>query len=120
MHDAEILSLLKSPNRGINSLNKPEKIYINNHNMMFALLDQQPDTGNIHETFFMNQLQQNYQVSALKQVDFMLDEKYHLKIGGKNKSKQQIKYLENSWIIKDDIEIGSGNIIPLWLFGFTY
>ncbi len=120
MHDAEILSLLKSANRGINSLNKPEKIYINNSNMMFALSDQQPDTGNVRETFFFNQLQQNHQVSASKQVDFMLDEKYHFEIGGKNKSKQQIKDIENSWVIKDDIEIGSENIIPLWLLGFTY
>ncbi len=120
MHDAEIVSLLRSPSKGINSLNKPEKIYIDNSNMMFTLSDQQPDKGNIRETFFINQLKQGNQISASKDVDFIVNEKFHFEIGGRNKTKRQIRNLGNSWIIKDNIEIGSGNVIPLWLFGFLY
>jgi predicted AAA+ superfamily ATPase len=120
MHDAEILSLLKSPTKGINSLNKLDKIYLDNSNMMFALSPQQPDIGNIRETFFINQLKQEHQISASKVVDFIVNEKYHFEIGGKNKTKQQIKNLENAYIVKDTIEIGSDNVIPLWLFGFLY
>ena len=120
MHDAEIVSLLRSPSKGINSLNKPEKIYIDNSNMMFTLSDQQPDKGNIRETFFINQLKQGNQISASKDVDFIVNEKFHFEIGGRNKTKRQIRNLGNSWIIKDNIEIGSGNVIPLWIFGFLY
>jgi len=120
MHDAEIVSLLRLPSKGINSLNKPEKIYIDNSNMMFTLSDQQPDKGNIRETFFINQLKQGNQISASKDVDFIVNEKFHFEIGGRNKTKRQIINLGNSWIIKDNIEIGSGNVIPLWLFGFLY
>jgi len=120
MHDAEIVSLLRSPIKGINSLNKPEKIYIDNSNMMFALASQQPDKGNIGETFFINQLKQGHQIYSSKDVDFIVDEKFHFEIGGRNKTKKQIRNLENSWIIKDNIEIGYSNVAPLWLFGFLY
>ncbi|MGM0649923.1 MAG: hypothetical protein ACQES1_05375 [Bacteroidota bacterium] len=88
--------------------------------MMYALSDQQPDKGNIRETFFMNQIKQLHHVIASKDVDFIVNEKHHFEIGGKNKKKKQIRNLGNSWIVRDDIEIGSGNVIPLWLFGFMY
>ncbi|MDY0143807.1 MAG: AAA family ATPase, partial [Bacteroidales bacterium] len=60
------------------------------------------------------------QISASKVVDFIVNEKYHFEIGGKNKTNQQIKNLENACIVKDTVEIGSDNVIPLWLFGFLY
>ncbi|MFO7878684.1 MAG: AAA family ATPase [Bacteroidales bacterium] len=118
MHEAEIVSLMRSPSKGINSLNKPEKIYIDNPNMMYALSDQQPDKGNIRETFFINQVKQLHHVTASKDVDFIVDEKHHFEIGGKSKNKKQIRNIDDSWILKDDIEIGSGNVVPLWMFGF--
>lgn len=120
MHEAEIISVLHSQAKGINSLNKPEKLYIDNPNLMFSLSWQQAAKGNIRETFFHNQLKQEHNIAASKGVDFIVDENIHFEIGGKNKKKKQIRDLENSWIVKDDIEIGSGNIIPLWLFGFLY
>jgi len=45
---------------------------------------------------------------------------YIFEIGGKNKTTKQIKGLDNSFVVRDDIEIGHNRIIPLWLFGFLY
>ena len=50
----------------------------------------------------------------------LVDEKYTIEIGGKNKNFNQIKDISHSFIVADDIEIGFGNKIPLWLFGFLY
>jgi hypothetical protein len=87
---------------------------------MFNLLDQTPNIGNIRETFFLNQIEKLYSVNASKQADFVVNNKYTFEIGGKNKTQRQIQNIENSYIVKDNIEIGSDNIIPLWLFGFLY
>ncbi len=119
LNDSELISLLYVENKGINSLNKPEKIYLNNTNLMESL-SINADIGNIRETFFFNQLGYKHNVNASKKADFYVDEKYSFEIGGKSKSKKQIKNVENSFIVKDNIEIGSDNIIPLWLFGFLY
>jgi len=117
--DAEILQLLYVENKGINSLNKPEKIYLNNSNLMNNLsLDS--NIGNRRETFFFNQLSVKNKVNASKITDFYVNENYSFEIGGKNKTQKQIKNINNSYLVKDDIEIGSTNSIPLWLFGFLY
>ncbi len=117
--EAEILQLLYVENKGINSLNKPEKIYLNNSNLMNNLsLDS--NIGNSRETFFFNQLSVKNKVNASKTTDFYVNEKYSFEIGGKNKTQKQIKNINNSYLVKDDIEIGSTNNIPLWLFGFLY
>jgi len=63
---------------------------------------------------------QNHTVQTAKKGDFLIDEKYILEVGGKNKGFKQIKDMPNSYVVADDIEIGSGNKIPLWLFGFLY
>ncbi len=117
--DAELLQLLYVENKGINSLNKPEKVYLNNSNLMYNLsLDS--NIGNIRETFFFNQISVKNKVNASKITDFYVNEYYLFEIGGKNKTQNQIKDVSNSYLVKDDIEIGSENIIPLWLFGFLY
>ena len=117
--DAELLQLLYVEDKGINSLNKPEKVYLNNSNLMYNLsLDS--NIGNIRETFFFNQISVKNKVNASKITDFYLNEYYLFEIGGKNKTQNQIKDVSNSYLVKDDIEIGSENIIPLWLFGFLY
>jgi len=120
LNNARLLMLLYVKNEGINSLNKPEKLYLENSNLMFNLLDQTPNIGNIRETFFLNQIEKLYSVNASKQADFVVNNKYTFEIGGKNKTQRQIQNIENSYIVKDNIEIGSDNIIPLWLFGFLY
>jgi len=120
LNNARLLMLLYVKNEGINSLNKPEKLYLENSNLMFNLLDQTPNIGNIRETFFLNQIEKLYSVNASKQADFVVNNKYTFEIGGKNKTQRQVQNIENSYIVKDNIEIGSDNIIPLWLFGFLY
>jgi len=117
--DAELLQLLYVENKGINSLNKPEKIFLNNSNLMNNL-SLNANTGNLRETFFFNQLSKKNKVNASKITDFYINEKYSFEIGGKNKAQTQIKNIKNAFIVKDNIEIGASNVIPLWLFGFLY
>jgi predicted AAA+ superfamily ATPase len=120
LNDAELMSMLKFQEKGINSLNKPEKIYLENTNLIYNLADKIPDIGNIRETFFYNQTRKHYQVNASKQSDFLIDDKFTFEIGGKNKTGKQIENIDHSFVVKDGIEIGSGKNIPLWLFGFLY
>ena len=87
---------------------------------MYALLNEQPDTGNLRETFFLNQLSQNNIVTYPKTGDFLVNGKYLFEIGGKDKTNKQIAGIENAFIAADDIEYGFKNKIPLWLFGFLY
>jgi len=120
LSDARLLSLLYMNPDGINSLTKPEKIFLENTNLMFNLADGSPETGNLRETFFFNQLAYNHHVRASKTTDFEVNEKYVFEVGDRGKQKKQIQNADNAYIIKDNIEIGSDNIIPLWLFGFLY
>ena len=119
LNDAELLQLLYVENKGINSLNKPEKIYLNNSNLMNNL-SVDANIGNSRETFFFNQVSKQSKVKASKNTDFYVNDTYSFEIGGRSKSKRQIKNLQNAFVVKDDINIGSENVIPLWLFGFLY
>jgi len=109
--------MLMKSTRGLKSIEKPEKIYLDNPNLLFT---SKADTGTIRETFFINQLSKDHEVVAPKSGDFLVDEKYTFEIGGKNKSFHQIKDIPNSFVASDDIERGFSNRIPLWLFGFLY
>ncbi|MEA3451413.1 MAG: AAA family ATPase [Bacteroidota bacterium] len=120
LNDANLLSMLYAEERGINSLNRPDKIYLENTNLIHNLADNIPNIGNIRETFFYNQTKYLLKVNTSKQSDFLINDTYTFEIDGKSKGQKQIKNLENSFIVKDNIEIGSGNIIPIWLFGFLY
>jgi len=119
LSEAELLQLLYFEDKGINSLNKPEKIFLNNSNLM-KNLSVNANTGNIRETFFFNQLSKNNKITASKKTDFIVNDKSSFEIGGKNKSQKQIKNINNAYVVKDNIEIGFNNNIPLWLFGFLY
>jgi len=105
---------------GISRLQKPDKIYLENTNLVFAMAPQNSNIGNNRETFFANQLAYQHQITYTKQGDFKVDDKYVFEVGGKNKTNRQISDVENSFIIADDIEYGFKNKIPLWLFGFLY
>lgn len=119
LNDAQLLQLLYVEDKGINSLGKPEKIFLNNPNLMYNL-GNDTDKGNVRETFFLNQVQHQYVVFASKTVDFKVDGNYEFELGGRNKKQKQIKELQNAFLVKDDIEIGTEQNIPLWLFGFLY
>jgi len=119
LNDAQILQLLYVEDKGINSLGKPEKIFLNNPNLMYNLgID--ADKGNLRETFFLNQVLFQHQVYASPTVDFKVDGRYEFELGGRSKKQKQIASLQNAFIVKDDIEIGSDLTLPLWLFGFLY
>jgi uncharacterized protein len=119
LNDAQLLNLLYFEDKGLNSLGKPEKIYLNNTNLMYNL-GKDADIGSIRETFFFNQLQQVSAIYAAKNTDFNVDNRYSFELGGKNKKQLQIKNHKNSYLVKDDIAIGTDINIPLWLFGFLY
>ena len=87
---------------------------------MFAVTGQSTDPGNLRETFFLNQVSINHRVSYTRICDFMVDDQILFEIGGKNKSRRQIKGMENAFLAIDDIETGYLNENPLWLFGFLY
>ena len=112
--------LLQSGTYGISKMNKPEKIYLNNPNLVNTLADIPSNQGTIRETFFLNQLQVHHTVNSSDKGDFLVDNKYTFEIGGKNKTRKQIAGIENSWIVADNIEFAQQNKIPLWLFGFLY
>lgn len=120
LQDVGLTMHLFSESSGITRLQKPEKIYLENTNLMYALNPNQVNIGSIRETFWMNQLSQLHNVTLPQQGDFLIDNQYTFEIGGKGKSNRQIKEVNNAYIVKDDIEIGSQGVIPLWLFGFLY
>jgi len=120
LEKAGIVKWLSKDTFGINYLNKPDKLYLNNTNLMYALTNEKPDTGNLRETFFLNQLLVKHSVSYPGKGDFLVDGKYLFEVGGSSKNTKQIAGLENAFIAADDIEFPDGRKIPLWLFGFLY
>jgi hypothetical protein len=83
------------------------------------LVGDQSNVGNIRETFFFNQMRVNNEVISSKKAAFIIDD-YTFEIGGKNKQQQQIEKDSTSFVVKDDIEFGYQNVIPLWAFGLNY
>jgi len=120
MDKSNILNLLRSNNKGVSYLQKPEKIFLENPNFFYVFSDDSPNKGSLRETFFFNQLQVKHQVTAPKFGDFMVDGTYTFEIGGAAKTAKQILGVPLSYIASDDLKYGTGNKIPLWLFGFLY
>ena len=120
LEEAQLTKHLHKDIEGINKLQKPYKIYLDNTNLAYTLAERNTDIGNIRETFFLNQLSYNHTVEYPNKGDFWIDKKYLFEIGGKNKAKEQIKHAKNSYVVADNIEVGFGNKIPLWQFGFLY
>jgi len=119
LHKAELLRHIIYEQKRFKSLQKPDKLYLSNSTLFFTLC-LNPKIGTIRESFIASQLSLKSSIYYVDRGDFLIDEKYILEIGGKNKSFEQIKNIENSFVISDDIEIGFNNKIPLWLFGFLY
>jgi len=117
---AGILMCINEPAPSLDTLSKPQKIYLDNTNIINSLSFENKNIGNERETFFANQLRAKHKVSTAKTGDFTIDEKIIFEVGGKNKTNSQIKNIENAYIAADNIENGFANKIPLWLFGFLY
>ena len=120
MEKAQLLNLLQQDVSGLRILSKPEKIYLNNTNLAYALETEKPDIGNLRETFFFNQLKAVSEITSAPKADFTVNNKYIIEVGGKNKGHEQIMGLENAYLALDNQEYGFGNKIPLWLFGMLY
>ena len=117
---AKIIQLLQTETKGVSILQKPEKIYLHHPNLMFAFAHEKSNIGTLRETFFYNQVGFSEILTSSKKADFIVNDKYTIEVGGKNKDKSQIVGIENAYLVSDNIEHGFGNRIPLWLFGFLY
>ena len=117
---AALVQQLKSEKASLKNLSRPDKIYPDNPNMMFALVGR-VDIGTLREAVFLNQLRgAGHDVKYPPQGDFKVDGRWLFEVGGPGKGFDQIKDLPDSFVVADDMEIGFGNKIPLWLFGFLY
>lgn len=119
MGRAGLISLLREPTKGVRVLGKVEKVYLDNTNLAFALTTSEPDKGNLRETFFFNQMRVNHSVFNSPVSDFLIDGRT-FEIGGRNKGQKQIAEAEDGYVVKDGIETGFGNVVPLWCFGMNY
>lgn len=119
MEEAGMVAQLRSTTGGVRGLGKIDKVYLDNTNLAYNLAEEKPDKGNIRETFFLNQVSVKYEVFSSAPADFQADHR-DFEIGGKNKNSKQILNAGNGFIVKDDIEKGFLNVIPLWHFGLMY
>ncbi|MDQ1263802.1 MAG: uncharacterized protein QG559_803 [Campylobacterota bacterium] len=125
---AKVINSIKSKEKGYNIMAKPEKLFMQNTNISYAITASL-DTGSAREAFFVNQIKNalssqtrllDDRIFSVKKGDFLVDNKYTFEVGGKNKDFSQIRDVKKSYLALDDIEVGYGAKIPLWLFGFMY
>lgn len=119
MERAGMIAQLRDAVGGIRSLGKIEKVYLDNTNLIYVLAPKRADIGNVRETFFMNQMRVVGDVMCSPVSDFLVDG-MTFEIGGRKKGQKQIAEVENGYVVKDDIEAGYANVIPLWAFGLLY
>ncbi len=119
MEKAGLIGQLRNETSGIRGLGKVDKVYLDNTNIIFNLVGEKSNIGNLRETFFFNQMRVKNEVISSQIADFEI-ETYTFEVGGKNKKQNQIDKDGKSFIVKDDIEYGYRNVIPLWAFGLNY
>jgi hypothetical protein len=119
MERAGLIEQLRNETGGMRGLGKVDKVYLDNTNIIFNLVGEKSNIGNLRETFFFNQMRVKNEVMSSKKADFVI-ENYTFEVGGKNKQQSQIENDDKSFVVKDDIEYGYRNVIPLWVFGLNY
>lgn len=119
LEKAGLINVLRDETHGIQLLGKVNKVYLNNPNISYVLSDSEPDVGNVRETIFLAWMKPLFNVTASSVADFKVD-KYTFEVGGKKKGKKQIEGIESAFVVKDDIEYGYKENIPLWAFGLLY
>ena len=119
LEKAGLMALLSDKPKQIDKLSRPEKIFMDNSNLMYAYATN-PNIGTVRETFFLSQLAVDHSVIYPAKGDFLVDGKYLFEVGGRKKSFEQIKDVADSYLAVDDTEIGHHNRIPLWMFGLLY
>lgn len=120
LQEAKLLDLLYAEGISIAGLKKPEKVFLNNTNLLYALSTENTNKGTAREIFFNNQLNTVATVNHGKTADFFVNDKYTFEIGGKNKNRKQIVHTENAYLVKDEAFFPLSNTLPLWIFGFLY
>ena len=119
IEEAGFIAQLRDATGGVRGLGKVDKIYLDNTNLIYSLGREASDIGNIRETFFLNQMRVGHDVIASPVSDFLIDD-MTFEVGGKNKKQKQIQGIEKAYVVKDDIEAGYMNVIPLWQLGLSY
>ncbi len=119
MEKAGMIAQLISGAGGIRGSGKVEKIYLDNTNILFNLSCGREDLGTVRETFFLNQMRVRNTITSSSSADFQIEDAT-FEVGGKNKGHSRLKGVERGYVVKDDIEFGYGNVIPLWAFGLNY
>lgn len=119
MERAGMIAQLRDAVGGIRGLGKTEKVYLDNTNLIYALAPNRADIGNVRETFFMNQMRVVGNVMCSPVSDFLING-MTFEIGGRKKGQKQISEVDKGYVVKDDIETGYANVLPLWAFGLMY
>jgi len=119
LEKAGLIGQLRDSTGGIQGLGKVDKVYLDNATLIYVLGNKSTEIGTIRETFFYNQMRVITNVISSRISDFEIDGKT-FEVGGRKKKQKQIQNAEQGYVVKDDIETGYGNIIPLWQFGLTY
>ena len=116
---AGLIRILGAKSNGVSIISKPEKLYLDNTNL-FSIFCDRPKEGTVRETFFASMVSYGHGLNYPKSGDFIVDEQFTFEVGGLGKSSKQIKSTKNAYVVADNLEVGSFNKIPLWLFGFLY
>ena len=119
MERAGMITQLRDSTGGIRGIGKVEKLYLDNTNLIYTLTPREAEIGNVRETFFMNQMRVRHDIVSSSISDFQIDD-MTFEIGGRKKGQKQIESVIHGYIVKDDIETGFANVIPLWMFGLNY
>lgn len=119
LEESGLISQLRDGVGGIRGLGKVDKVYLDNPTLMYNLGKEISNIGNIRETFFLNQTRVEQEVITSPISDFQIAD-YTFEVGGKNKKQKQLQGIENGFVVKDNIEQGYMNVIPLWQFGLNY
>ncbi|MDR7128574.1 putative AAA+ superfamily ATPase [Algoriphagus sp. 4150] len=117
--EARLIDLQYPAGISVATLQKPEKVFLNNTNYLYALSEIKPEIGTVRETFFNSIIKVDHRVNFSKTVDFLVDNQFNFEIGGKGKSTKQAT-ANSTWIVKDDIEFPTGQSLPIWIFGLLY
>lgn len=119
MERAGLIAQLRESTKGVRGLGKVEKVYLDNTNLAYVLSTATPDVGNLRESFFLNQMRVNHDVINSPVSDFLIDGRT-FEVGGRSKGQRQLSGTAEGYVVKDGIEVGAGNVVPLWAFGLNY
>ena len=123
LDEARLIRRLFTDLKNVTDLQKPDKMYLDNTNLLYTLSQEMPEIGTARETFFANQLASAGHVveyAGFKKGDFRIDGDIVVEVGGQDKGFGQIEGQPNAYVAADDIESAIFRKIPLWAFGFLY